>query len=69
MLNEYEGVRGGRADLLIAPRRMVVLHYRARPEAFLIMGEGLSASGRGATLCLVGALLGPEVWLFFCPLE
>ena len=48
MLNECEGFRRGGGGLLPAPRRMIVLHQRARPDGFLLMGEGLTGSAGGS---------------------
>ena len=44
VVNECEGFWRGRGGLLSTPRRLVVLHLRARPEGFLLMGEGLWGS-------------------------
>jgi len=54
VLNECEGIRRGRRDLLATPRCVVVLHYRARPAALLLIGEGLDGATGGSS---------PEPWL------
>jgi len=57
-LNEGEGFRRGRGDLLTAPRWLVVLHYRARPEGVLLIGEGLAGSAGGSERLPCGGPIG-----------
>ena len=47
MLNECEEFRRERGDLLRATKRLVVQHYRARPEGVVFIGDGLGCSPDG----------------------
>jgi len=48
VLNVCEGLRGGGRGLLTTTRGKVVLHYWAKPDGFLLIGEGLWGSRGGS---------------------
>ena len=60
MLNKGEGFQRGGGGLLPYPRCQVVLHYRARPDGVLVIGEGLAGSAGGS-----GEMEGSFSFFFF----
>ena len=54
VLNECEGLRWWGQGLLTTRKGKIVLHYWARPDGVLLIGEGLDGSAGGSA---------PEPWL------